>query len=270
VIGSRDVTKAAHPGEGLTGQNWPDEWRLADGTPVAPIAVYGKPANLSRLLEIVEGTLRVCVGWSWWWAGYRDACYKGRNVRGMKLAGSDSAMDGEGDGQGEQGMATGAEDVLRWVDDDPEKPGEHWQWDAPFDAQAMAESLSTYENGLLSHLGVPVDLTKTGGEPLAYEVEARRKLAQLHYDDLRAGDADVLRLVAMLANRNGAGAFKEAAKYGLAYNEEIEAELSAPAEEPPETPEEDEDAGGNPDGGDDLGEGTGTPDPEAPGDRPGG
>lgn len=261
VVGRKDVTLAAHPGGGLTGDNWPGEWRTADGEPRAPIVVYGRPTNLSRLLELVEGTLRVCVGWSWWWAGYRDACYKGRNVRGMVLAGSDSAMDAGGEGDGGTGIATGAEDVLRWVDTDPDKPGEHWQWDAPFDAKAMAESLQTYENGLLSHLGVPVDLTKTGGEPLAQEAEALRQAAMRHYDDLRAGDAEVLRLVAMLANRHGAGSFDETARYAVSYNEEIAEELAAAAR--PEPPEEDSNGRGIEDGDTDgrgsPGEGGGSP-----------
>lgn len=216
--GEKDVT-ADLLGGTFEGTAYP--WRYADGTPYCPIVVYGQPQNLSRGLELVEASLRVSIGWTSWWAAVRDTCFKGRNVRGLSVAGQDSRTDDSGGGQGGAGLAVGPEDVVRWVDEDPEKPGEHWQWDAPFDAENMGKAIASYESNALSQLGVPIDLTATGGEPLKHEVEARQKAAMLHYDDLRAGDVAVLRAAAALLNLHTQTKYQDAPAYGVDYNEEL-------------------------------------------------
>lgn len=209
-----------------TGDAYP--WRFSDGTPYCRIVIYGRAENLARGLEIVEATLRVAVGWSFWWAGFRDACFKGRNVSGMDLAGAGSVTDPSGHGDGSQGAEIGPEDVARWVHTDPDKPGEHWQWDAPFDVQAMASAVTMYETQALSQLGFPVDLTATGGEPIAYEVEAREVAAHAHYDQLRAGDVEVLRILAAITNYETQSTGKPTNypdgpdAYGVDYYEEFE------------------------------------------------
>ncbi|MBC8425138.1 hypothetical protein H8E07_13525 [bacterium] len=219
--GNQDITKQimGRTYDGL--DQWPEDWLQADGTPAAPIIVYGQADDISRGMELVESSLRVMVGWSWWWAGLRDTCFKGRNVRGMTLDGMDSQLDPDGEGKGHKGIATGAEDVLRWRDDDPDKAGEHWQWDAPFDAEKNGRAISDYESRAISRLGVAIDYSHTGGEPLAHEVAERKAEAHKHYDDLRAGDASVLARVATICNRRLGTSFATAG-YGVSYDDEIE------------------------------------------------
>lgn len=234
LSGTKNLTEAAFKGfKGFNGDfdgaNYPEEW-YSNGAPFAPIAVYGRPDNLARGLEIVELTLRVSVGWSWWWGGLRDACFKGRNARGMVPAGMSSTMAGA-EMAGLLGIATGPEDVQVWVDTDKEVKGEHWQWDAPFDAKAHGEAIASYEDRGLSQMGMPVDLTKTGGEPIAYEVEARKLAAMKHYDDQRAGDAEVLRKVAAILNRVTGTSYPEDDVYGISYYEEVQEQLLTDPEE---------------------------------------
>ncbi len=219
----KDVTEAAVGDVGYP-------WRYADGTPFCPVIVYGRAQDLSRGVELVEASLRVSIGWSSWWAAIRDTCFKGRNVRGLSVVSLDTLMAADGSGQGGAGMAVGPEDVVRWADDDPEKPGEHWQWDAPFDAEAIGRAIASYEAQALGQLGVPLDLTATGGEPLAHELEARRLAAQLHYDALRAGDADVLRAAAAILNLKSSPETPyptAAGSYGVDYHEEVKEILDA-------------------------------------------
>lgn len=213
--GEKDVTLEAlgNTYEGMS--QWPVGWIDAQQKPICPISIYGKPQNLNRGLEIVEGTLRVAVGLSWWWAGYRDACYKGRNVRGLSPVGMDSSLETRS-----QGISTGPEDVMSWRDDNQDLKGEHWQWDAPFDALNMLEGLDKYESNLLMQMGVPVPLNQTGGEPLAFEMAATEIAAMKHYDDLRSGDAKTLRLLAIRINAELEKSYPEEG-YGIEYSEEM-------------------------------------------------
>jgi|GEM_PF-1470812 hypothetical protein len=253
MLGTQDVTKRAL-GATFEGTGYPAEWRWEDGTPFAPISVYGRPENLARLLEIVEATLRVAVGWSWWWAGVRDACDKRKCTKNMRLD-TDSEASADGDGDGDTGIAIGPEDVENWVDTNPNVPGEHWQWDASFQAQEIGDSISRYADRALVQLGFPADAAQSGGEPLKVLIEERNLEAHKHYDAMRAGDVHTLQLVAAISNRKTAGTPKPTSysekreTYGISYNDEMRDELAHAAGE------EDTNGRGNGSDGDGTGDG---------------
>jgi len=226
-------------------------WFFSDGTPYSDIIVYGQAKDLARGLEIVEGTLRVSVGWSQFWAGFRDSCFKGRNVRGLTTL-QDATENPDGSGHGQEGLAVGPESVVIWFDTNDEKPGEHWQWDSPFDAKQYAEALCLYESNFISQLAVSLDLTSTGGEPLTKALEANTAAAMAHYDAQREGDVMAIRVSAAILNEETRGSLTpsshddSAGHYGVDYNEELKEELHGERTDPPKPGRTSDETGSDP------------------------
>jgi len=217
----QDITADVH-GQTYVGDSYTAEWSYADGTPYHPIVMRGHPDRLYERLQQVEATLTTAIRWTAWGSGCDFAAHPGRNVRGLALASMTSST-----GEAATGMADGPEVIKRWVDTDPDKPGDHWQ-DAPaYDPLTMARAVGLYETMALSMIDLPLQLEATGGEPTAREAEALEERIQGTLPECRRFDAELLRRCAALANRleqvEGSG-FPETG-YGVLYRAEIDAAL---------------------------------------------
>ena len=227
--GDQDVTVDIH-GQGYDGDEYP--WRYADGTPYHRIVVRGHTDRIYDHLQQVEASLVVPMRWTAWGSGTDFASHPGRNVRGLTLAGmaSDTA-------QGSTGMADGPEVIKRWVDTDPDKPGDHWQ-DAPaFDPLTTARAVGLYESMVLSMIDLPLQMEATGGEPTAREAEAQEEAIKQTLPECRRFDSELLARCAALANRLDEVADTEIPEgpYGILYRGEVAEALDAAATRAGET-----------------------------------
>jgi hypothetical protein len=130
--GEEDVTSKVLPDEDREGY-W---WRYEDGTPFHRIVITGSPRYPYATNGLIEASLGVPVLWTHWRAGVRDAGFPQRNAIGLRL----EAMESDAS-TGEQGIATGPETCLRWVSDDPERPGVLHQWGPGFDPKVVGEAV---------------------------------------------------------------------------------------------------------------------------------
>ena len=99
------------------------------------------------------------------------------------------------------------------------------------------------EADLLSALGYPVDYTKTGGEPLSHEVEARARAIRRWYGVCRAGTAQLLERIAAVTNNALDTNYAEEG-YSIRFLEEVDAAIGAskpePTVDPSDEPEQDD------------------------------
>jgi len=232
-VGTQDVTRDAL-GETYAGDAYP--WRDDAGRPYHPIVIRGNPGQVYDRAQLVEASLLVAVRWTAWGSGTDHASHPQRNVRGLRIAAADSSTDSR-----ESGLVTGPESVVRWVDEDPEKPGTNWQ-DAPaFDPMTIATAIGHYEMLSMSFLGLSSAQDRSGGEPNAREMEALDEVTRSTYSEARRFDGELLRRCAALANASkaiDASGLAETAPATL-YREEITEALGsvqAPAQTPPPPP----------------------------------
>ena len=224
--GDKDITQKIH---GRTFEGADYWWRDSEGRPFHRLVISGTTRRPYAKNGLIETTLRVCVLWTHWGAGVRDAGHPQRNVRGLGLVGADSDMD-----TSEIGQAVGAETVVQWYDLDPERPGTHWQDGPGFNPEVIARSIRTYELTALSALGLPVDYEQTGGEPTAQERTALLEVIASTFAECRRFDSEVLARAGAMANRLiEDGSLDEApdvdeTPYGVLYRDEVITAISAP------------------------------------------
>ena len=249
--GDDDVTALVH-GQTFDGEDY--FWRDSTGRPFHRIVVLGDPRYPYRTNGLIEATLKICVLWTWWGAGVRDAGHPSRHVRGMTLVG----MDTNG-ADGSAGVESGPEVVHQWQDLDPEKPGNYWQWGPGFDPEVNGKAIRSYELTRMAALGLPVNYEQTGGEPTEQERRALEEVIEATYAQMRRFCSEALRRCAAIANRHDAvdGQDLDETPYGVLFRGEVEQALEAakpepepaappapeapPDDEPDDTPEEDPD-----------------------------
>lgn len=231
----KDITGDVADGEDLTGENY--WWRYDDGRPFHRIVISGNPRKPYVGLALVEGTLRLCTGYTSWWAGMRDAGFPRTHAVGLELEGSDTV-------DGTQGQASGPEIVHRWRHMNQDRPGILQQLPPGFDPEAIGRALRVYEVGILSSSGLPVNFESTGGEPTESEARELAEAIQATYSACRGQDTLLLRRLAAVTNRSG-DAMEAAGEarpypaipeggYGCLYREEITEALAQVEGEQPE------------------------------------
>lgn len=229
-----DVTER-EAGESLSGEGY--WWRYEDGRPFHRIVISGDPRKPYLGLHLVDGTLRLCTGYTSWWAGMRDAGFPSRHAIQLELLGSD-AIDGA------EGQTSGPEVVHRWAHMNPDRPGQLIQLGPGFDPEAVGRGLRTYELGMLAASGLPVSFEETGGEPTESEARELEEAIQATYSACRGQDTLLLRRIAAVTNRSGDAMVAASEKrpyppipeggYGVLYRDEIhetEEQLGLIAEE---------------------------------------
>ena len=231
--GAEDVTQTVH-GETFTGEDYP--WRYSDGTPYHRIVLRGNPKRVYERSRQVEASLIVPVRWTAWGSGTDHCSHPGRNVRGMVPMTLDSDTD-----ERQTGTVAGPAVVHRWVDINPERPGDHWQ-DAPaFDPLTTAKAIGFYESLTLSLIDLPIQMEATGGEPTAREAEAMEEYIRGTFAEARRFDGELLRRCAALANSLSEVDATDLSEepYGTLYRHEIADALKPADKTEPETDDTD-------------------------------
>ena len=197
--GDEDVTQAA-TGATFDGDDYPWRYAVADGWPIGRpfhrIVISGDPRHVYQNIEIVEGTLRVAALYTYWGAGVRDAGHPQRNVEGAEVTGTSSDSDTNA-----KGIYTGPTTVVIWQRTNPANPPIHWQDKPGADVEVTGRAVRLYELGLLSALGLPVDLESTGGDPTETERRAMERIIAQTFAECRGHDGLVIRRLAAIANR---------------------------------------------------------------------
>ncbi len=194
-----DITEGLH-GETYSGDAY--WWRMDDGTPFHRIVISGDPREPYLNVEIVELVLKICMFYSYFGANLRDAGHPQRNVAGLKLVGADSKTSPDGGGSGTSGQAAGPTRVVQWRYTDDERRAEHWQDDPGQDSEMMFRSIQAYEQApIATALGLPLDFSRSGGEPSEQERLALEEQIRAEYPECRRSDMAAVERFAATANR---------------------------------------------------------------------
>jgi len=241
-LGGEDITAKIHQRTFEGDDYW---WRYSDGRPFHRIIIGGDPREPYRGVEMVELTLKICMFYTHFGGGIRDAGHPQRNVRGLKLVGEDSQTDPNGDGQGMTGISASQSTVLRWIQIEDDDRGDHWQDNPGADLDTMFRAIQGYEQApAATALGLPLDFSRTGGEPTAQEQAAVEELIAATYPECRGSDGLILRRTAAVMNRAAEDRNEESnipeSGYGVLYRQEVTEALETVNLEPtkPPTPEE--------------------------------
>ncbi len=236
---STDITQKVH-GQTYEGDDY--WWRYSDGRPFHRIIVGGDPREPFRGVEMVELTLKICMFYTHFGGGIRDAGHPQRNVRGLKLVGEDSQTDPNGDGQGATGISASQSTVLRWIQIEDDDRGDHWQDEPGADLNTMFRAIQGYEQApVATALGLGLDYTSVGGEPTAHEVAATEELIAATYPGCRGSDVLILRRTAAVMNRAAEDRGEESnvpeSGYGILYRQEVAEALETVNQEPTKPPQ---------------------------------
>ena len=195
-------------------------WRYSDGRAFIPIAIYGCIGSAMQQIHLTEGCLgagvyRTCL------AGVMlDSGFPERNTRGMKR-GDDAVAGSSG-----KGIMRG--DVRVWTDLNDGSVPEHWEWGPGDDAEKLFRVIHAYEADLISQLGVPVELSATGGEPLAHEIDEQAYAVERWFDPCRGGDCELLSILSAIRNRAIPGDPEPETGHGILYRREIDQAIEPP------------------------------------------
>jgi len=252
-----DLTDPEHPvyrtegeqGDAISEESGDDYfWRYSDGRPFHRIILSGDTSRPYLNIGLVEGTLRVAAGYSYFWASMRDAGHPTNHAIGLEYGRRDTIS---GEGQGISALPTV---VHEWTHQNPDKPGTLLQLGPGFDPEVIGKAIRSYEQNLLSSFGLPVAFESTGGEPQAWEAEGIESAIVETYPDCRGSDVLKLRRVAAVINRAGEALIDEGdarpyppipeSGYGVLYRDEIVQEMDDAAGN--EGPGDEDEGGGKP------------------------
>lgn len=194
------------PEEGQVGPFYP--WRRADGSPFIPYVLY-HASTTGRLLdpfyksEIIYGTLRVSVLWSFLVHGILKASWPQRWVGNGTIAGAATREDGSS-----PRVSSDPAIVVELIGD-PSMPGQvtAGQWSLSMDPEALARTVGLYETRLAQYAGIDaLELQRTSNDPMsgyAMAVSAAgKRSAQRKYSPVfQPSDELVLELTACMSNR---------------------------------------------------------------------
>lgn len=221
----------------LSGEGYSWRWTQGDraGQPFIPVAVFGHPSRFFRNAQLAEGSLESSVIRTCAVTASLDGGFPLRVLKGLR-AGTSSDVNSEG-------IGLNAGDLLVVEDSDETRPGSFHEFGPGCDPGQMWQEARAMEADLLSALGYPVDYTKTGGEPLSHEVEARARAIRRWYGICRAGTAQLLERIAAVTNNALDTNYAEEG-YSIRFLEEVDAAIGAskpePTVDPSDEPEQDD------------------------------
>jgi hypothetical protein len=227
-LGGEDVTHKvtalaeAYTAGQLSGKGY--WWRYKGGRPFMPIVIYGHPSRVMRGIAITEAALDAIAYRTSVKSAVIDSGFPTREVVGL-ITGT-TAEDGA-----PEGSAVNPGDTRVWRHTDELRPGEHWQFSATCDPEAMFRTAQAQENDALTQLGFVVDLTKLGGEPLETAMREQQRNIAKWYNICRAGDSILFRRLAAVCNRQLGKSFPESG-YSTLYDRELLEALEAAKPEP--------------------------------------
>jgi hypothetical protein len=209
-------------------------YRDEDGRPVLPYSLYhaersGILWDTWEWLEVVEGSLNLCVAWTFYGHLLRNASWPQRYMAGAMV----SADLGDGDDGGTPGphqrtRVPSDPALVLMLSVDPEAVGQPiiGQWAPASDPQQVAESISTYERRVTGLAGIdPASVQKVSGDPRSgYAISVSRDSqieAQRRFEpQFRRGDLETLRVSAAVLG-SAAGAKLPGTGYAIEYGPEM-------------------------------------------------
>jgi len=218
----QDISEEVIGSPALRGDDYP--FRYADGTPFIPYQTYhaaetGRLYDPYTMREVVEGSLNIGMGMTYFWHVTRDAAFSLRYAFGIDIAGA--AADGD----------TGARElvadpaVLLQGSFDPDGSGQPLvgQWAIPVEPAKILDAVLGYERRILLMAGLaPPDVSRQeadvrSGYSLAVQREDIRRQQVVYEPMFRQADLGFLRMAAAMLNRD-AGEMKYAEDgYRLEY-----------------------------------------------------
>lgn len=216
--------------EELAGEEYPAKWRWQDGRPFIPHVLYhasrsGELFDPYEGIEIVEGTMRLGVLYTFYGHCVKQASWPQRYMVNVRPSGSANAMDGDqlpGQQREKSHIVTDPAAVLSL--DAIEDAGQPMvgSWQTSSDPNALLESILAYERRIFAMAGLsPADAQRVAGDPrsgfaLAINQENKRADQQRYAPSFRRGDES-------LAERVGAMMGMDPAEYTVRYGFEMEA-----------------------------------------------
>ena len=212
----------------MSGESYPWVWTQGarKGGPYIPARIYHSHYNGQlwtpyRGIEIVDGTLVAGVLWSFWIHCVFDASWPQRWASNASVPGSIPGPDGN------SGVVTDPATLLLLEAIKKGEPIQVGQFNPGADPEALGRAIDNFCLQLEAQI-VPVDITSTGGDPLAQIADAREQVISSYDLVCREGDGAILEICASVANAAFGKAFKEDG-YGIVYRDEIDAIISGPA-----------------------------------------
>jgi hypothetical protein len=176
-----------------------------DGRAVLPYVLYHARVG-DRLWspfhgrELVEGTLRSAVHWTFFGHGLRNASWPQRYVAGFTVPSNDT-------GTRDAVVADPSTILMLEPLEELQGGGQVGSFDVPFDPTVLIEATEQYERNLAKYAGVSAsDFQRMSGDPrsgyaLSISAEGRRKASQAYEPAARDGDLALLSLIAVMHNR---------------------------------------------------------------------
>lgn len=206
------------------------QWKWQDGRPYIPHVLYhaarsGELFDPYEGIEIVEGTIRLGVLYTFYGHCVKQASWPQRYMVNVRPSGSPNAMDSDQlPGQQREKSHIVADPAAVLSLDAMEDAGQPMlgSWQTSSDPNALLESILAYERRIFAMAGLsPADAQRVAGDPrsgfaLAINQDNKRADQQRYAPSFRRGDEE-------LAERVGAMMGMDAADYSVRYGFEMKA-----------------------------------------------
>lgn len=190
-----------------SGDNYPAQWRWADGTPFIPFALYhairtGKLTDSFTGIELFDGSLAVSALLQLWKHLIRDASAPQRGTMDANYVGNKTIGP---DGGANASVDFGA--ILNFQSTSPGRAGREFQWDPGGDPKAMLDSIQSYAADIVVDFDVfPADIARThtdarSGHAIEISRDGQRSAQRRYEPSFRRGDVEVCAKAAAMWNR---------------------------------------------------------------------
>lgn len=203
------------------------------GRPVVPYSLYhaevtGYLWDPWEWVEIVEGSLRLGVNWTFFGHALLKASWPQRVAVGVRFGESLDESDGDDNGRAAPRKRVVADPAIVLQGTvDPEMAGQPilHQWGAGADLREIAEAITVYERRIAALAGLnPADIQRVSGDPRSgYAIEIARdeqdRARQRFEPTFRRGDLETLRVSAAVLSA-AAGVVVPGRGYTIEYGPE--------------------------------------------------
>jgi len=209
-------------GADMSGENYP--YRKADGTPILPYQIYHADRLGDRLwdpyelIELVEGSLNLAVGYSMWYHVLRDSSWPQRWIANARVSGTDISGDPT---RAEVVTDPASVLMLEPMDDGQIMVG---QWTSGGDMEKMEQALQSFAQRLAQDAGLsPSDIQRASGNArsgyaIALTNSGKREVQERYKPQFRWADERLMARTAAIFNRSTGSSVPES-NYEVTYKE---------------------------------------------------
>lgn len=192
-------------GADMSGENYP--YRKADGTPILPYQIYHADRLGDRLwdpyemIELVEGSLNLAVGYSMWYHVLRDSSWPQRWIANARVSGTDISGDPT---RAEVVTDPASVLMLEPMDDGQIMVG---QWTSGGDMEKMEQALQSFAQRLAQDAGLsPSDIQRASGNArsgyaIALTNSGKREVQERYKPQFQWADERLMARTAAIYNR---------------------------------------------------------------------